>query len=249
MPVSEKTVELNISRVVIEKCRRLHQRPAYSMGLTQAEEAAIGADVFIEAEPGWVGGFIQYKAMHRQASGNLRWNLNRTQNRDQHSLLCALESAGYPTFYCLPMFDDASEIAAWTPPPLWTKVAWMSPNAMNVPAPVDDHHHVECVPATPSNPQQWNIYSDNPTPIPGRAFWTYEQVEEAFMRSPLKGALSALRRAAMFPGAAVGENLPLAEDLSADLYSMRERLNDVTNGLTLLAFGRSREKTEKLPAE
>jgi hypothetical protein len=236
--ISEKTVELNISRVVIEKCRRTHQLQAYSMGLTQAQEAGIGADVFIETMAGWTGGFIQYKAMHRQATGEYHWHLNRTTHRDQHSLLCILENAGYPVFYCFPMFDDASVIAGWTPPPLWKQVTWASPNAINVPAPIDKHHHVEWVPPLAPAAAKWNVYSKNPTPIPPRAFLSYDEVEAALLAKPIRGALSTLLKAATQRDTLEEADHPLPiEELAAKLHAMRERLADVTRGLNILAFG------------
>jgi len=141
MPISEKTVELNVSRTVIEKMRRTHQINAYSIGATQAQEKQFGFDV-MSTDGFWCGGLIQYKRKYAMTGGVDRWNLNRTTHRDQHSLLCALENAGFPVFYCFPKFDSELALRQWTPPSLWKQVWWVRPMAINVPAPVDDHHHV-----------------------------------------------------------------------------------------------------------
>ena len=205
------------------------------MGLTQDEEAGIGADVFIEDANGWTGGFIQYKAMHRQPNGALRWNLNRTTHKDQHTLLCILENAGYPVFYCFPMFDDAGSISAWSPPSLYKKVTWIRPNAIGVPAPVDAHHHVECVFPPKGSKPTWNVYSVVPTPVPGKAFATFEEVEAELLARPIKGALSAfIRRAARLVPAA--SDLP-PDQLADTFEKYRQEIGDITRGLNLLAFG------------
>lgn len=233
MGISEKTVELNVSRVVIEKCRRTHRRPAYAMGLTQDQEATMGADVFVEDATGWTGGFIQYKAMHRQATGAMRWNLNRTTHRDQHSLLCILEDAGYPVFYCFPKFDHAAAVSAWTPPSLWEEVFWVRPNAIKVPSPVDTHHHVEY-----STAGVWTVASEEPRGIPEEAFVSFEQVEAELLDRPIRGALSSLLRA-------------VAKDENATMNSFEryhEALNDVTRGLNIFGFGPARTEDEQVRA-
>lgn len=231
MGISEKTVELNVSRVVIEKCRRTHQRPAYAMGLTQDQEAGIGADVFIEDASGWTGGFIQYKAMHRQATGAMRWNLNRTTHKNQHSLLCILEDADYPVFYCFPKFDHAGAVSAWTPPSLLEEVFWVRPNAINVPAIVDAHHHVEY-----SSAGAWTVASEEPREIPSNAFVSFEQVEAELLHRPIGGALRSLLRA-----------VTKVEDVTMDMYeSHHEALNEVTRGLNIFGFGPARTDEEQV---
>jgi len=37
MPISEKTVELNLTHVIIEKVRHHHQRAAFAIGFTQSK--------------------------------------------------------------------------------------------------------------------------------------------------------------------------------------------------------------------
>lgn len=156
MPISEKTVELNVSRTVVEKMRRIHQRQVYALGATQAEEAAFGFDVEV-TDGAWTGGVIQYKRLYAQPSGGHRWHLNRTTARDQHSLLLALENAGFLVLYCFPKFDDESTLRRWTPPSLWSQVWWVKPSSIPVPAPIDAHHDVE---RTTSG--TWKVYSADP---------------------------------------------------------------------------------------
>lgn len=159
MAISEKTVELNVSRTVVEKLRRFHQIQAYALGTTQTEEQMFGLDV--EVTDGlWSAGCIQYKRLYRPSAGVWRWNLNRTTSRDQHSLLCTLQQAGFPVFYCFPKFDSEAELRQWTPPPLWTEVWWIPPMDLTVPAPVDDHHHLILDAAG-----KWTIHSGNGTPL------------------------------------------------------------------------------------
>lgn len=156
MPISEKTVELNVSRTVVEKMRRIHQRNVYALGATQSEEAAFGFDVEV-TDGAWSGGVIQYKRLYVQPGGAHRWHLNRTVARDQHSLLRVLEDAGFLVLYCFPQFDDEGPLRSWTPPSLWSRVWWVRPSSIPVPAPVDAHHDVERSPAG-----VWNVYSDDP---------------------------------------------------------------------------------------
>lgn len=156
MPISEKTVELNVSRTVVEKMRRTHRRNVYSLGATQAEESAFGFDVEV-TDGAWSAGIIQYKRLYVQPSGAHRWHLNRTVARDQHSLLLVLEAAGFPVLYCFPAFDDEGPLRAWTPPSLWSRVWWVKPSSIPIPAPIDSHHEVE---RTASG--VWNVYSDEP---------------------------------------------------------------------------------------
>lgn len=177
LPISEKTVELNVSRTVIEKMRRYHQIQAYALGATQAQESMFGFDVEV-TDGTWSGGFIQYKKLYTMAGGLKRWNLNRTAHRDQHSLLLWLEAAGVPVFYCLPDFDDESQLRCWTPPPLWRKVWWIKPSVIPVPAPVDTHHHV-----TLSTSGVWKVHSGPGTIFdPGEA--SFNSVEKDWLDNP-----------------------------------------------------------------
>ncbi|MFE8645427.1 hypothetical protein ACFX58_10125 [Sphingomonas sp. NCPPB 2930] len=159
MAISEKTVELNISRTVIEKMRRYHQIKAYALGATQAQESMFGFDIEI-TDGAWSGGFVQYKRLHHVAGGFKRWNLNRTTHRDQHSLLLWIEATGIPVFYCLPNFDSEIELRRWTPPPLWTQAWWIKPSDIPVPPPIDKYHHLTLSPAG-----IWKVHSDE-----GKAF-------------------------------------------------------------------------------
>lgn len=156
MAISEKTVELNVSRTVVEKMRRIHQRQVYALGATQSEEAAFGFDVEV-TDGAWTAGVIQYKRLYAQPGGSHRWHLNRTTARDQHSLLLALEAAGFLVLYCFPKFDDETTLRKWTPPSLWSQVWWVKPSSIPVPTPIDTHHDVE---RTRSG--VWNVYSDEP---------------------------------------------------------------------------------------
>ncbi len=190
MGISEKTVELNVTRTVIEKMRRFHRRPAYSIGATQTQEAQFGFDVDI-TDGSWSGGIIQYKRLYKQASsGAYRWNLNETKKRDQHSLLLWLEGLGLPVLYCFPKFDDEGPLRAWSPPSLWKQVWWVRPQDIAVPAPVDARHHVEL-----STAGVWAVFSEKGQTLkdPTVSF------EESFLR-PLakrqsKGSVKHLKEA------------------------------------------------------
>lgn len=173
MPISEKTVELNVSRTIIEKCRRYHQMQAYSLGATQTEEATFGFDIEV-TDGAWSGGFIQYKRLYRLSSGVKRWNLNRTAHRDQHSLLLLLEQSGIPVYYCFPDFDDEATIKQWTPPSLWKQVWWVKPSSIPVPPPIDAHHHV-----TLDLSGNWQVHSDNPISFDPEDT-SFESVERAW---------------------------------------------------------------------
>ena len=184
MPISEKTVELNVSRAVVEKMRRYHQIRTYSLGTSQTEEQMFGLDVEI-TDGTWSGGCIQYKRLKKTTAGD-RWDLNHTTNRDQQSLLCTLQKAGFPVYYCLPKFDDESVLQRWSPPPIWEEVWWIPPLSLKVPKPVNDHHHLllrtTIAPGAKKATKTWWIYSENglqlklvPTP--------FEEVEAAFMKS------------------------------------------------------------------
>ncbi|MFV8598609.1 hypothetical protein [Ralstonia pseudosolanacearum] len=154
MAITEKTVELNVSRTVVEKMRRTHRINAYAIGASQAQEAQFGFDVLM-TDGSWCGGYIQYKRLY--ANGSIhRWNLNRTKHKDQHSLLLQLEASGFPVFYCFPKFDSEVTLRRWTPPSLWSQVWWVRPSSIQVPSPVDAHHHVTHNPAT----GQWQVFSD-----------------------------------------------------------------------------------------
>jgi hypothetical protein len=156
MPISEKTVELNVSRTVVEKLRRFHQRQVYALGATQAQEAAFGFDV--EVTDGlWSAGVIQYKRLYVEPKGVHLWHLNRTAARDQHSLLLTLEAAGFLVLYCFPKFDDENTLRRWTPPSLWSQVWWVKPSSIPVPDPVDTFHKVR---RTPSG--VWTVSSEKP---------------------------------------------------------------------------------------
>lgn len=154
MAITEKTVELNVSRTVVEKMRRTHRINAYAIGASQAQEAQLGYDVLM-TDGLWCGGYIQYKRLH-VIGGIHRWNLNRTTHKDQHSLLLQLEANGFPVFYCFPKFDSEVALRQWTPPSLWSQVWWVRPSSIQVPTPVNAHHHVTHDPAT----GQWQVFSD-----------------------------------------------------------------------------------------
>ena len=140
MAITEKTVELNVSRTVVEKMRRTHRINAYAIGASQAQEAQLGYDVLM-TDGSWCGGYIQYKRL--RVNGNIhQWDLNRTTHKDQHSLLLQLEANGFPVFYCFPKFDSELALRQWTPPSLWRQVWWFKPSSIPVPDPIDAHHHV-----------------------------------------------------------------------------------------------------------
>ena len=155
MAITEKTVEQNVSRTIVEKMRRTHQINAYAIGASQAQETQLGYDV-LTTDGSWCGGYIQYKRLH--ANGTVhRWNLNRTTHKDQHSLLLQLEAAGFPVFYCFPKFDSELALRQWTPPSLWSQVWWVRPSTIPVPAPVDTHHHV----TFNTTSGIWQVFSDH----------------------------------------------------------------------------------------
>lgn len=161
MAISEKTVELNVSRSVVNRMRRKYKVKAYALGTTQGEEQMFGLDVEV-TDGTWSAGCIQYKRLYKMATpapGVSRWNLNRTKGRDQHTLLCELEAAGYPVFYCFPKFDDEAPLGD-SLPPLWKRVWWIRPSALVVPAPIDKHHHL-----TRDSAGTWLMYSSTGTPF------------------------------------------------------------------------------------
>lgn len=219
MPISEKTVELNVSRTVIEKCRRFHQIQAYAVGATQAQEAKFGFDVEV-TDGAWAGGFIQYKKLYKSASGIKKWNLNRTSNRDQHSLLLMLEASGIPVFYCLPDFDTESELRQWTPPPLWTQVWWVKPSSIAVPAPIDEHHHVTLDPSG-----VWKVFSENGEEFdPGDT--SFDAVEQAWFRD--KNRDVSLKSIKQLVNKEVDRRWRAIEDMRTGLVSQESRRSDGT---------------------
>jgi hypothetical protein len=205
MRVSEKTIELNRTRVVVEKCRRTHKQPAYSIGFTQDEEAhRWGADAAIDAA-GWFGGFIQYKTLHREANGTCVWKLNRTKKKDQHSLLLGVEQGQLPVFYCFPKFETDAPLRRFAPPSLWSEVWWFKPSSLGIND--DEHHEVEL-----SAGGVWSVCSETPRRLPKRPDVPFSVVEKTFRSSKLDGVGDTLRGLiAMNPeskATAEGEELP-----------------------------------------
>ncbi|TFI08643.1 MULTISPECIES: hypothetical protein [unclassified Herbaspirillum] len=155
MTITEKTVELNVTRTIIEKMRRTNQMNAYAVGASQGQEKEFGFDV-LATDGTWLGEFIQYKRLYVNGAKH-RWNLNRTTYRDQHTMLCALEALGFPVYYGFPKFDSETTLRQWTPPSLWRQVWWVRPSVIPVPAPIDEHHHVIYDTAT----GVWTVHSED----------------------------------------------------------------------------------------
>ncbi|WP_124903860.1 hypothetical protein [Burkholderia sp. Bp9004] len=232
MPISEKTVELNVSRTIIEKMRRTHQINAYAIGATQAQEQQFGFDV-LATDGSWCGGFIQYKRLY--ANGNInRWNLNRTKYRDQHSILCAVEALGYPVFYCFPKFDSETTLRQWTPPSLWSQVWWIQPSAIPVPSPVDAHHHVTYDNAT----GVWQVYSDEGTEFdPGSADFSFVEKRmldldvETHSLERLKGSVREIMETRW-----KSISQPTQIDAGKSTRGLTGYMSNVSRGLGLIAF-------------
>lgn len=135
--------------------RRTNQINAYALGASQGQEKEFGFDV-LATDGSWLGEFIQYKRLYVNGI-NHRWNLNRTTYRDQHTILCEIESLGFPVYYCFPKFDSETVLRRWTPPSLWKQVWWVKPSAIPVPKPIDAHHHVIYNTATGA----WTVHSED----------------------------------------------------------------------------------------
>ena len=246
MPISEKTVELNVTRTIIEKMRRTHQINAYAIGATQAQEQQFGFDV-LATDGSWCGGFIQYKRLY--ANGKIhRWNLNRTKYRDQHSILCAVEALGFPVFYCFPKFDSETTLRQWTPPSLWSQVWWIRPSAIPVPAPVNAHHHVTYDNAT----GVWQVHSDDGTEFdPGSA--EFSLVEELLLDldvethslERLKGSIRELMESRW-----KDVSQPTQTDANRNTRGLTSYMSNVSRGLGLIAFqlGENREEQDEAAA-
>lgn len=241
MPISEKTVELNVSRTVVEKMRRFHQIQAYALGTTQSEEQMFGLDVEV-TDGSWSGGCIQYKRLYRSATGESRWNLNRTTNRDQHSLLCLLQQAGFPVFYCFPKFDTESELRQWTPPPLWTQVWWIRPKDLLVPPPVNDHHHLILDAAG----KKWTIHSERGKllDLPNTSF---DEVEAEFVEAVAGAGASTLaqlkRKINRFAQDSWKTHQEKSQQRNAlsDASARNAYFGDLLQGLSLMALGKSQD--------
>src|SRR5437016_4904662 len=113
--ISEKTVELNLSRQMCEWFQFLTGLPHFVVGPTQREEGVLGYDVE------FVGGvravLVQFKRAY-VAGNRWTWLLNRTRSTDQHSRLQSLEQTGLIVFYAFPHFAttaDLQQYGRWLP--------------------------------------------------------------------------------------------------------------------------------------
>ena len=102
--ISEKTVELNLSRQIADWFQFMTLRQHFVIAPSQQDEGYLGYDVEL------VGGFrvmlIQYKRAY-VTGDRWTWRLNRTRLRDQHERLQRLEANGLLVYYGFPHFATA----------------------------------------------------------------------------------------------------------------------------------------------
>lgn len=157
MPLSEKTVELNLTTELLNWLWKVTGHTHCAFGLTQQQEAQLGVDVAT------VGGtsaiFIQYKRAYVEGS-NWRWHLNRTTGQDQHQKLQQLEGIGLNVYYAFPYFDSGSELAA-NRRRLLLNTFWIRPSQIQPAGGPTGHHDV----VFSSTTGVWVVHSD-PVPLP-----------------------------------------------------------------------------------
>lgn len=108
-PISEKTVELNLTVEIVNYIHWKTGRRSYAWGPTLQQEATFGFDCAYNQNGRFF--FVQYKRAYDEPGGHV-FHLNRTKAKDQHQRLCNLESTGCATYYLLPLFTQLSYLAA-----------------------------------------------------------------------------------------------------------------------------------------
>lgn len=136
--ISEKTIELNLTLEWVNYLSNYFNRPCYAWGPSLQQEARWGFDAAIGRSGRF--SYIQFKRA-KPERGGLKYELNRTKNRDQHRLLCELEQLGFVVYYGLPLFTTIQHIAANRRSlltPLHT--AWYPPRRITMPGGGVGHH-------------------------------------------------------------------------------------------------------------
>jgi len=114
MPVSEKTLEINVSHNLIEICR-VRNRAAYVHGFTLRNEPKHGLDISLNVG-NQIGAGFQFKAPKRHRGGIYRFIINSNSNNDQHqklffsSLLSLIDPRIPPVYYALPTIHIENEL-------------------------------------------------------------------------------------------------------------------------------------------
>lgn len=135
--ISEKTVELNLTTELINWLYTVTEQTHYALAPSQREEGTLGYDVALLGSGAIL---IQYKRAYVEGT-NWSWNLNRTQQKNQHSLLLDLEAQGFPVFYALPHFNTPAHIAARRRR-LLLDTFWFPPSSIRPPGGPNGHHEV-----------------------------------------------------------------------------------------------------------
>ena len=136
-PISEKTVELNLTVEIVNFIYSKTGRRSFAWGPTLQQEANFGFDCAYNASGRFF--FVQYKRAYDEPGGHL-FHLNYTTKEDQHQRLCNLESTGCATYYLLPRFTSVAHLAAHRghlllPP----HTRFMLPSAIPIPRGIGKH--------------------------------------------------------------------------------------------------------------
>lgn len=136
--ISEKTVELNLTTEFLNYAGGRLNTYLFAIAPSQRQEAKLGYDVGILGNGGAI--LIQYKRAY-PASNVLKWKINYTQLKDQHSRLLQIEKAGIPVYYAFPHFHESQQIAQ-NRKQLLLFTSWVKPSSLTFSGKVDDHHEV-----------------------------------------------------------------------------------------------------------
>lgn len=158
MPLTEKSVELNLTSEILNHLARRYGRSFYALGPSMRAEDRLGFDVSVRA-PGQAL-LIQYKRAYELSSGHLEWRLNRTSKQDQHEKLQLLEARGLRVFYAFPRFTTAQQLSAHRYR-LLLQTFWRRPLSLQPSAGPRGHHEVRWHPVSGT----WVLLSDDPVPV------------------------------------------------------------------------------------
>jgi len=137
-PLTEKTLELNITAELAHLGRQAVYRP-YFIGFSQFQELTKGADTYYST--GAKIGFFQFKKGYPRSYFLTFYINNNVPHFNQHHTLCKTNSLSGACRYVFPMISTNKDVYTHRGNLLyWT--AFISPQLFNTLIPPDTHHRV-----------------------------------------------------------------------------------------------------------
>ncbi len=118
LPLTEKTLELNVVANMLEDVRTRFSSRAYAYGYSLTHESTTGLDSSLQLPSGARFLSLQFKRPYRTRGPDYVFQFNNNTQRNQHNLVWQASVRYSPpisVFYALPCFQDMAEVLVASP--------------------------------------------------------------------------------------------------------------------------------------